>query len=86
MATHTTKDESTDVYGDKRKEDAASSTAAQVIVAHHSTAEKGPSRPGYGSTAASTSRPGPTGLGGDWCRALGRGGDIVVWGGWGVRQ
>ena len=58
--------------------------AAAVVVAHHSTAERGPSRPGYGGTAASTSCPYPTGLGGDWCRAFGRGGDIVVWGGWGV--
>ena len=31
------KDESTDVYGDKRGEDTA---AAVVVVAHHSTAER----------------------------------------------
>ena len=43
--------------------------------------ERGPSRPGGGGTAASTSCPCPTGLGGDGCRAFGGGGDIVVWGG-----
>ena len=61
MATQTTKDESTDVYGGKREEDTAA--AVVVGVAHHSTAERGPSRPGYGGTAASTSCPCPTGLG-----------------------
>ena len=62
MATHTTKDKSTDVYGDKREDTAA---AAVVAVAHHSTAERGPSRPSYGGAAAYTSCPCPTGLGGD---------------------
>ena len=63
MATHTTtKDKSTDVYVDKREDIA---TAAVVVVAHHSTAERGPSRPSYGGAAASTSCPFPTGLGGD---------------------
>ena len=64
MATHTTKDQSTDVYGDKREEDTAAAAVA-VVVAHHSTAERGPSRPSYGGAAASTSCPCPTGLGGD---------------------
>ena len=57
------KDESTDVYSDKREEDTAA--AVVVVVAHYSTAKRGSSRPGYGGTAASTSRPYPTGLGGD---------------------
>ena len=82
MATHTSKDKSPSVYGDKREEDPAA--AAVVVVAHHSTAESGPSRPSYGGAAASTSCPCPTGLGGDLCRVFGGGGDIVVWGGWGV--
>ena len=87
MATHTTKHESTDVYDDKREEDAAAAAVEVVsIVAHHSTAERGPSWPGYGGIAASTSCPCPTGLGGDWCGVFGGGGDTVVWGGWGVRQ
>ena len=47
MATHTTKDKSTDVYGEKREEDTAAA-AAVVVVAHPSTAERGPSRPSYG--------------------------------------
>ena len=64
MATHTTKDKSTNVYGDKREEDTAAA-AAVVVVAHHGTAERGPSRPSYGGAAASTSCPCPTGLGGD---------------------
>ena len=63
MATHKTKDKSTDVYGDKREEETAA--AAVVVVAHHSIAERGPSRPSYGGAAASTSCPFPTGLGGD---------------------
>ena len=58
VATHTTKDKSTDVYGDKREEDTVA--AAVVVVAHHSTAERGPSRPSYGGAAASTSCPCPT--------------------------
>ena len=62
MATHTTEDKSTDVYGDKRENTAA---AAVVVVAHHSAAERGPSRPSYGGAAASTLCPCPTGLGGD---------------------
>ena len=64
MATHTTENKSTDVfvYGDKRQDTAA---AVVVIVAHHSTAERGPSRPSYGGAAASTSCPCPTGLCGD---------------------
>ena len=45
MATHTTEDKGTDVYGDKREED----TAAAAVVAHHSTAERRPSQPSYGS-------------------------------------
>ena len=61
MATHTTEDKSTDVYVDKREDTAA----AVVVVAHHSTAERGPSRPSYGGAAASTSCPCSTGLGGD---------------------
>ena len=36
MATHTTQDESTDVYGDKRFEDTAAA-AVVALVAHHST-------------------------------------------------
>ena len=68
MATHTTEDKSTDVYGDKREDTAA---AAVVVVAHHSTAERGPSRPRYGGAAASTSCPCPTtGLGGDYVERL----------------
>ena len=64
MATHITKDKSTDVYVDKREEDTAAE--AVVVVAHHNTAERGPSRPSYGGAAASTSScPCPTGLGGD---------------------
>ena len=63
MATHTTEDKSTDVYVDKREDTAAA--AVVVAVAHHSTAERGPSRPSYGGAAASTSCPCPTGLGGD---------------------
>ena len=51
-------------YGDKLEEDAAAAVV-EVVIAHHSTAERGPSRPGYGGTAASTSCPCPTGLGGD---------------------
>ena len=84
MATHTTEDKSTDVCGDKREDTAAA--AAVVVVAHHSTAERGPSRPSYGGAAASTSCPCPaTGLGGDYVeRLFGGGGDIGVWGGWGV--
>ena len=62
MATRTTEDKSTDVYVDKREDTAAA--AAVVVVAHH-TAERGPSRPSYGSAATSTSCPCPTGLGGD---------------------
>ena len=62
MATHTTEDKSTDVYVDKREDTA---TAAVVVVAHDSTAERGPSRPSCGGAAASTSCSCPTGLGGD---------------------
>ena len=70
------------MYGDKREGDTA--VVVVVVVAHPSTAE----------------REGPPGLAvvvqphlprvrvrqgwGDGCRAFGGGGDIVVWGGWGV--
>ena len=63
MATHNQRREH-GLYGDKREEDAAAA-AVEVVVAHHSTAERAPSRPGYGGTAASTSCPCPTGFGGD---------------------
>ena len=65
MATHTAKDESADVYGDKREEDTAAA-AVVVAVAHHSTAERGPSRPGtrWHSRFYVVSVP-YTGLGGD---------------------
>ena len=64
VATHTTKDKSTDVFGDKREEDTA--VAAVVVVAHYSTAERRPSRRICSGAAASTSCPCPTaGLRGD---------------------
>ena len=63
MATHITEDKSTDVYVDKREDTAAA--AVVEVVAHHSTAERGVSRPSYGGAASSTSCPCPTGLGGD---------------------
>ena len=67
MVTQSTKDESTEVYIYKREEDTAGAevvvAVVVVVVGHHSTAERGPSRPGYGDTAASTSCPYPAGLG-----------------------
>ena len=78
--THTTKDDNTDLYGDKLEEDSSSSSSGSSSPPQHSQER----RPGYGGAAASTSCPCPTGLGGDLCRAFGGGGNIVVRGGWGV--
>ena len=81
VATHTTKDESTIVWRQTRRTHGSSSSSSPPQPGR----EKRPSRPGCGGTAASTSCPCPAELRSAECGEFGGVGDIVVWGGWGVR-